>query len=80
MNTTGKNISLKKFRKFLEYKGLKLIRTSSGHEVWSRPNLLRPVIIQTHVDPIPIFIIKNNLRTMGLTMKDLEEYLLFHSP
>lgn len=76
MSKGGKNISLKEFRKFLEYHGMKLIRTSAGHEVWSKANLLRPVILQTHVDPIPIFIVKNNLRTMGLTMKDLEEYFL----
>ena len=76
MSKGGKNISLKEFRKFLEYHGMKLIRTSSGHEVWSKANLLRPVILQTHVDPIPVFIVKNNLRTMGLTTKDLEDYFL----
>lgn len=74
MSKGGKNISLNEFRKFLEYHGMKLIRTSSGHEVWSKANLLRPVILQTHVDPIPVFIVKNNLRTMGLTLKDLEDY------
>jgi hypothetical protein len=29
------NIPLADFRKFLEYKGLNLIRTAGGHEVWS---------------------------------------------
>jgi predicted RNA binding protein YcfA (HicA-like mRNA interferase family) len=75
MAQTVKNISLKDFREFLLHNGLKKIRTSGGHEVWSRNNLTRPVIIQTHKDPIPIFIIKNNLRTMGLTIDDMRDYL-----
>lgn len=68
------NISIREFRSFLLYHGLKHIRTSSGHEVWSRADLLRPVVIQTHIDPIPLFIVKNNLRTMNLTLKDLRDY------
>lgn len=70
-----KNVSLQEFRNFLINKGLKLIRTSDGHEVWSGKDLTRPVIIQTHVDPIPLFIIKSNLRTMGLTLTDLRNFL-----
>jgi hypothetical protein len=33
------------------------------------------VTFQTHVDPFPIFVIKTNLRTMGLTLTDLRNYL-----
>jgi hypothetical protein len=58
MDNRGKNISLKEFHKFLKFQGMKHIRTTDGHEVWSKANLLRPVIIQTHVDPIPLFIKK----------------------
>jgi hypothetical protein len=75
MTSALKNIPLDTFRDFLKYHGLKHIRTSSGHEVWSGSNLLRPVIIQTHIDPIPIFIIHNCLRTMNLTSKDLRDYM-----
>lgn len=70
-----KNIKLKDFRKFLEFKGLKLIRTTGGHEVWSGKDLLRPVILQTHIDPIPEFIIRNNLRTLGSDRNELLRYL-----
>ncbi len=70
-----KNVPLETFRSFLFYKGLKPIRTSSGHEVWSGKILTRPVILQTHIDPVPLFVIKNNLRTMGLTLNDLRNYL-----
>ena len=70
-----KNVSLKDFRKFLLHIGCELKRTSGGHEVWTKNGLLRPVIIQTHITPIPIHIIKNNLRTIGLSMADLEAFL-----
>jgi hypothetical protein len=68
------NISILEFKSFLLFHGLKHIRTSGGHEVWSGKDLLRPVVFQTHIDPIPFFIIKNNLRTMNLTLKDLQDY------
>lgn len=70
-----KNIPLNTFRKFLEYKGLKKIRTSGGHEVWSCAALLRPVVIQTHIDPVPEFILKNNIRTIGSTPDEFEKWL-----
>lgn len=69
------NISLSVFKAFLLARGLSLIRVSGGHELWSRPGLLRPVVIQTHIDPIPEFIILNCLRTIGMTRKDFEKYL-----
>jgi hypothetical protein len=69
------NIPLETFRCFLRHNGLKHVRTSSGHEVWSGVAFTRPVIIQTHIDPIPLFVIKTNLRTMGLTLTDLRKFL-----
>lgn len=64
------NIPLKEYRLFLEKVGCKNIRTTGGHEVWSRKDLTRPIIVQTHESPIPEFIIKNALRALGLTTKD----------
>lgn len=75
-----KNIPLKDFRKFLGHKGLKCIRTNGGHEVWSRKDLLRPIIIQSHVDPIPEFIIRNNLRTLNSNKDELLEFLKCKKP
>ena len=75
MARTLKNVKLKDFRRFLESRGLKMIRTSGGHEVWSGKNLLRPIVLQTHIDPIPLFVVLNNLRTAGCTKEDLIEYL-----
>ena len=74
MGGSIKNISLRLFRQFLTSKGLKVIRTNGGHEIWGGKQLLRPIVIQTHIDPIPEFVIKNNLRNMGVTVED---YLKF---
>lgn len=70
-----KNISLNAFRAFLIFHGLKQIRSRGGHETWCGKDLTRPIVLQSHIDIVPMFIIKNNLRTMGLTMKDLREFL-----
>jgi hypothetical protein len=66
-----KNISLQLFRAYLKSKGLKIIRTKGGHEIWGGKQLKRPIVLQTHIDPIPEFIIRNNLRTLGTTPSDL---------
>ena len=42
-----------------------------GQEQISR----RPVIFQTHIDPVPIHVIANNNRTMGTTNKQITDYL-----
>ncbi len=69
------NISLAVYRIFLSKAGCKYIRTSDGHEVWSKKELTRPVIFQTHIDPVPEFIIKNALRAMGISKNRFWEIL-----
>jgi hypothetical protein len=75
MTSSIKNVSVNDFKRFLSHQGLKRIRITSGHEVWCGKELTRPVVFQTHKDPIPLFVIKSNLRTMGLTLTDLRDYL-----
>jgi predicted RNA binding protein YcfA (HicA-like mRNA interferase family) len=53
---TIQNISLEDLKSFLKANGLKQIRTKGGHLVWSRSDLRRPVIIQSHISPVPEFI------------------------
>ena len=38
--------------------------------------ILRPIILQTHVDPVPEIIVRSNLRSLGFNRKDLEIWLL----
>jgi predicted RNA binding protein YcfA (HicA-like mRNA interferase family) len=70
-----KNIKLSDYRDFLEKAGCKHIRTEGGHEIWSRKDLSRPIVVQTHETPVPEFIIKNALRNLGLLKKDFFEIL-----
>lgn len=63
------NIPVKEFRKFLENQGLNMIKDSrgrGGHEKWSRADLERPITIQTHIDPVPEFIVKQVLRHLNM--------------
>lgn len=71
-----KNVDLKLFKKFLEYQGCKIIRTKGGHEIWSRKDLLRPIVLQTHIDPIPEFIVKNNLKLLGCSKEDFHNWII----
>ncbi|MBR9854091.1 MAG: type II toxin-antitoxin system HicA family toxin [Algicola sp.] len=66
------NISLKDFRKFLESEGLNIIKDTKGrggHEKWSKRGMDRPITIQTHVDPVPEFIVKQVLRHLNMNRK-----------
>lgn len=69
------NVSLSHYREFLIKAGCKYIRTSDGHEVWSKKELTRPIIFQTHIDPIPEFIIRNALRSLGISKNQFWEIL-----
>jgi len=64
-------IKRKKFEKFPVYVGCEFKRQKSDHLVYDRPGLRRSVIITTDKS-IPVFIIRNNLRTLGI---DHDEYL-----
>lgn len=61
------NISVSEFRRALSFLGLEKVRSKGGHEAWAKEGLTRPIIFQTHVEPIPEFIIKNNLRNLGIS-------------
>jgi hypothetical protein len=73
-----KNISVAKWEAFLELVGCHCNTSKTGHhEKWSRPDLNRPVIFQKTIDPIPEFIIKNNLRVLGYSKDDFFDILEF---
>jgi hypothetical protein len=73
-NQSLKNIPIRLFREYLTSKGLKIIRTNGGHEIWGGKQLSRPIVLQTHIDPIPEFIIRNNLRTLGTDPEDFYRF------
>ena len=69
------NVTLADYELFLQKAGCKHIRTNGGHRIYSRKDLTRPVVVQTHIDPVPEFIIKNALRALKLNKKDFFEIL-----
>lgn len=68
------NITLEEFRAFMAAQGLVMLRTNGGHEMWAREGMPRPVVFQTHIDPIPEFVVRNNLMAIGVSRKDFLDY------
>ena len=77
------NISIQDFRNFLKSQGLNIIKNTKGrggHEKWSRLDLERPITIQTHIDPVPEFIIKQVIRHLDMDKKTFfNEFKKLHS-
>lgn len=69
------NVSIAEFQAFLELAQCKFIHIKGGHEKWTRSDLRRPIIFQTHINPIPEFIVKNNLRILGCSKSDYQSIL-----
>ena len=69
------NITVARFRKILKALGLEQVRTNGGHEMWFKEGMLRNVVFQNHVEPIPEDIIKNNIRTIGITKEEFDAQL-----
>ena len=67
-------IPAKKLRKVMEKAGFVCVRTEGDHFVYVKPGIPRPVVIPDW-DEIPVFIIKNNLRTAGLSREDYFDLL-----
>ena len=82
MNTVNLcNISLDSFRDFLIDQGCTKIKKGTsrgrgGHEKWVRKGLLRPITLQTHVDPVPEHIVRSSLRTLNVSRKEFENWYL----
>ncbi|MBI4668223.1 MAG: type II toxin-antitoxin system HicA family toxin [Elusimicrobia bacterium] len=56
----------RKFEKFVLHLGCRYLRTAGDHIFYSRSDLKRPVVFPKLSD-IPVFIIKNNLKTLGIS-------------
>jgi hypothetical protein len=69
------NISLKDFRLFLQSVGCNKTSVKGGHEKWTRKDLRRPFTIQTHIDPVPEFIVRQILRSLNLTKEECIEII-----
>lgn len=62
-------IPASRLRKVFEKAGFKCVRIEGDHFVYVKQGVIRPVVIPDW-DEVPVFIIKNNLRTAGLTREE----------
>jgi predicted RNA binding protein YcfA (HicA-like mRNA interferase family) len=58
----------------LEADGFRLIRQEGDHLVFTKAGVLRPVVIPKY-SSVPVFIVKNNLRTAGISRERYFELL-----
>jgi predicted RNA binding protein YcfA (HicA-like mRNA interferase family) len=52
--------------KVFEAEGFHCVRTEGDHVVLTKPGIIRPVVIPKYA-AVPVFIVKNNLRTGGIS-------------
>jgi len=69
------NVKYSDYLEFLVKAGCKKVSIEGGHAKWTRCDLTRPIIVQTHEDPVPEFIIRNALRNLGLSKQDFFDIL-----
>jgi predicted RNA binding protein YcfA (HicA-like mRNA interferase family) len=67
-------LSYKILAAVFEADGFKCVRTEGDHMVFTKAGVLRPVVIPKYAS-VPVFIIKNNLRTAGMTRERFFELL-----
>ena len=61
------NVTIAEFRAIMVLLGMTKVRTKGGHEAWMKAGMTRPAIVQTHVDPVPEYVLRNNLRFIGIS-------------
>jgi predicted RNA binding protein YcfA (HicA-like mRNA interferase family) len=67
-------IHWKKFEKFILFIGCYFERQAGDHMIYWRDDLKRPVVFPRD-SQLPLFIIRNNLRILGISVKEYLEIL-----
>lgn len=67
-------ISYKRLAKVFEADGFACVRNEGDHMVFTKAGVLRPVVIPKY-SAVPVFIVKNNLRTAGISRERYFELL-----
>ena len=70
-------VHYRKLVRVLEREGFVLARERGDHMIFTRPGISRPVVVPRH-DPLPVFVIKNVLRTARIS-RDRYFELLSHA-
>ncbi len=64
----------KRFEKFLRFVGCTHKRTKGDHLIYKREGLKRPVVFPKDTE-LPVSVIRNNLRTLGISPEEYNEIL-----
>ena len=67
-------VSYKQLVRVFEADGFHHVRTEGDHMVFTKSGVIRPVVIPKYA-AVPVFIIKNNLRTAGISRERYFELL-----
>lgn len=67
-------IHYKKLVRIFEIEGFQHKRTKGDHLIYSKPGISRPIVIPKYKE-IPVFVIKNNLKSAGISRERYIELL-----
>ena len=67
-------VSYKQLVKVFLAEGFQHVRTEGDHMVFTKKGVIRPVVIPKYA-AVPVFVIKNNLRTAGMSRERYFELL-----
>jgi predicted RNA binding protein YcfA (HicA-like mRNA interferase family) len=67
-------VSYKELQRVFEADGFGLVREQGDHMVFTKPGVVRPIVIPRYAS-VPVFIIKNNLRSAGMSRERYFELL-----
>ena len=62
-------IAAKRLRRVFEKAGFRCVRTEGAHSVYTKEGVMRPIVIPDWPE-VPVFIIKNNLRSAGMSREE----------
>jgi predicted RNA binding protein YcfA (HicA-like mRNA interferase family) len=62
-------IPAKRLRKVFERAGFRCVRSEGDHFVYTKAGVIRPIVIPDWPE-VPVFIIKNNLRSAGISREE----------
>ncbi|MFQ5646904.1 MAG: type II toxin-antitoxin system HicA family toxin [bacterium] len=66
-------VSYQDFERFLLYAGCRFDRQKGSHRIYKRSDLSRPIVVPAR--EVPVFIIKNNLKLLGISPAQYLEIL-----
>jgi predicted RNA binding protein YcfA (HicA-like mRNA interferase family) len=67
-------VPYKELVRVFEAAGFTCVREEGDHMILTRPGVIRPVVIPKYPS-VPVFIIRNNLRTAGMSREQYLELL-----